>query len=246
MLLFYEVITRAGRRLHLSYPGLDEKGQPLLASPYLGELEDVCGGKVERFRIDDLRPIPQEGAAAGATDQRILAVAHAAKIAVERQVAAAGSTPRPNAKPNSVPIDQVGMLAGLAASPATRAVFENILAGLAATSSRGERETFGPYEGILGPATHGALKARFGAETRFSASRLEQYQGCPFRFFLSDVLKLKPVEAVGVAIDPLSRGSTLHDALARLHREVNQCWGVPRRPPRRRPRSRLARPWLAC
>ncbi len=223
MLLFYEVITRAGRRLHLSYPGLDEKGQPLLPSPYLGELEDVCGGKVERFRIDDLRPIPRDGTVAGATDQRILAVAHAAKIDVCRAATGAGSTTPPSSKPSSARNDQTDMLAGLAANPATRPLFENILAGLAATSSRGERETFGPYEGILSPATHAALLARFGEKTRFSASRLEQYQGCPYRFFLSDVLKLQAVEEVGVTIDPLSRGSTLHDALARLHREVNQA-----------------------
>ena len=33
MLLFYEAVTRATRRLYLSYPALDKRGQPLLPSP---------------------------------------------------------------------------------------------------------------------------------------------------------------------------------------------------------------------
>ena len=39
MLLFYEAITRAGKRLYLSYPALDESAQPLLPSPFLREVE---------------------------------------------------------------------------------------------------------------------------------------------------------------------------------------------------------------
>ena len=35
MLLFYEAITRAGKRLYLSYPALDESAQPLVAQPVL-------------------------------------------------------------------------------------------------------------------------------------------------------------------------------------------------------------------
>ncbi|HEY4313722.1 MAG TPA: PD-(D/E)XK nuclease family protein [Pirellulales bacterium] len=213
MLLFYEVITRARRRLHLSFPGLDEKGQPLLASPFLGELEEACGGKVERFRIDDLRPIPHRALAAGGTDQRILAVAHAAGIDVTR-----------GAKDHA--IDATGLLAGLATEP-TRPLFENIEAGLAAIVSRADRVDFGPFEGMLGSAATRMLQADFGPQVRFSASRLEQYQQCPYRFFLSNVLSLRPVEELNVSIDPLSRGATLHEALARLHREVNSAVGRP-------------------
>src|SRR5439155_23187904 len=35
MLLFYQVVTRARRRLVLSYPAVDEKGQALLPSSFL-------------------------------------------------------------------------------------------------------------------------------------------------------------------------------------------------------------------
>ncbi len=216
MLLFYEVVTRAKRYLHLSYPGLDDKGQPLLPSPYLGELEDACGGQLARFRVEDLRPLPHDGVASSAAEQRILAVAHAAGIEVSRGA---------NASDPTSPVDPAPLLAGLATRPDTRPVFENIMAGLTATSSRAGHENFGPYEGMLSEAARNSLAARFGAGVRFSASRLEQYQHCRFRFFLSDVLCIEPVEELAVAIDPLSRGLSLHDALARLHRELNQTLG---------------------
>jgi ATP-dependent helicase/nuclease subunit B len=221
MLLFYEVINRARRRLHLSYPGLDEKGQQLLPSPYLGELEDVCGGHMDRFRVEDLRPIPYDGIAASAKEQRILAVAQAAGIEVSRSG---------NGSSSFAPLEPGRLLAGLHGQPDTRPVFENILAGLTANSSRSGNDAFGPYEGMLSAGARASLAVRFGPEVRFSASRLEMYQRCPFRFFLADVLRLEPMEELSVAIDPLSRGSELHEALARLHREVNQKLGRPASP----------------
>ena len=48
MLLFYEVITRATRRLYLSYPALDESAQPLSPSPFLTEVEEACGRETIR------------------------------------------------------------------------------------------------------------------------------------------------------------------------------------------------------
>ena len=47
MLLFYEAITRAGKRLWLSYPALDDSAQPLLPSPFLREVEQAFGDTEE-------------------------------------------------------------------------------------------------------------------------------------------------------------------------------------------------------
>jgi ATP-dependent helicase/nuclease subunit B len=208
MLLFYEVVTRARRRLYLSYPGLDDKGQPLLASPYLTELEHVLRGKAARCRVEDLSPIPRNDCIASLRDQRIEAVAHAAGIAGERT------------------IEPARLLANVAASPASRSLFENLLAGLLAIHGRAAREGFGPFEGLLtGPAARERLAARFGPDVRWSASRLEKYRKCPYQFFLAEVLGIAPVEELSLATDHLARGSTLHDALARLHRELNQTQG---------------------
>ena len=61
MLLFYEAMTRAGQRLYLSYPALDAAAQPLLPSPFLGEVEEAFApGGIPRVERADLSPIPQD------------------------------------------------------------------------------------------------------------------------------------------------------------------------------------------
>ena len=43
MLLFYEVINAATTRLWLSYPSVDESGEPLTPSPFVAEVVRACG-----------------------------------------------------------------------------------------------------------------------------------------------------------------------------------------------------------
>ena len=43
MLLFYEAVTSATRRLYLSYPAVGESGEPLAPSPYLKEVSRRWG-----------------------------------------------------------------------------------------------------------------------------------------------------------------------------------------------------------
>jgi uncharacterized protein YajQ (UPF0234 family) len=75
MLLFYETITRATRRIVLSYPGLDGKAQPLLPSPYLTELERCCGPtEITRTRDNSLSPVPSSGRAHCPREERLKAV----------------------------------------------------------------------------------------------------------------------------------------------------------------------------
>ena len=61
MLLFYETITSATRRLYLSYPAVDESGEPLTPSPYLKEVQQACGATpIARFEQIDLSPVPDQ------------------------------------------------------------------------------------------------------------------------------------------------------------------------------------------
>ena len=78
MLLFYEAVTRATRRLWLSYPALDGRGQPLLPSPYLQEVEGACGKeRIARTERTDLSPVPLGEEPFSAAEFRVKAVAAA-------------------------------------------------------------------------------------------------------------------------------------------------------------------------
>ncbi|MBN2477276.1 MAG: PD-(D/E)XK nuclease family protein [Pirellulales bacterium] len=207
MLLFYEVVTRATKRLYLSYPALDGSAQPLAPSPYLLEVEQACGpGRIRRIEVADLSPIPADDEPLSAAAFRVKAVA----------TAIGGN---------------LSLLAGFLRDPQQEPLSRQVMAGLDLTQRRRDRDRFGPAEGVLtgGSAPQG-LAAAFPWERTYSATELEQYASCPYRFFLERVLRLEPIEELALAVDHKRRGWLMHDLLAMLHRRVNQALGRPGSP----------------
>ena len=206
MLLFYEVATRATRSLQLSYPALDEKAQPLLPSPYVGEMQRAMGPRLAAAPAIDLSPLPQTTQPQSPADFRLLSVSQALK-------------------------GDSRLLAALVRQPPSQQVGQQMLAALHMTGERAQRSGFGSFEGLLGSSAAKAwLTERFGPDRLFSASHLEQYAGCPYKFFLHNVLKLRELPDVGLEIDFAQRGWRLHNVLATLHRAINQLQGGPTSP----------------
>ncbi len=207
MLLFYELVTRATRRLVLSYPALDPSAQPLSPSPYLSEVARVCGpDRIARSGPPDLSVVPRSDDVFCPRDSRARAVADALD-------------------------GDATLLAELAGHPATQRAAENMLSSLRASSARQRGDSFGPYEGMLpGDAARQALRARYGPERCWSPSQLEQYASCPYQFFLDRVLHLEPAEDPVLEVDYLTRGRMLHALLCTLHRALNERSGGPSSP----------------
>lgn len=203
MLLFYEVVTRATRRLVLSYPALDPAAQPLAPSPYLSEVQRACGpGRIPRNGQPHLTSVPADDDVRSVRDFRVRAVSEAL----------AG---RP------------ALLAELAARPSTREMAENMLAALAMSEAR-YRESFGTYEGMLSsPAAGQKLAERFGSARCWSPSQLEQYAYCPFQFLLASVLGASPATEPSLGVDYMERGRLLHWVLSAAHRQWNELAGGP-------------------
>jgi RecB family exonuclease len=199
MLLFYEVVTRATRRLVLSYPALDARAQPLSPSPYLTELEQAFGlGRVQRSPVAELTSVPDSDDVLSMRELRVRAVSQA--LAGQRQ-----------------------LLEGLCRHPSARASAENLLAGLEVSRSRQQVASFGPYEGVLTSPSVGQLLAqRFGKEHCWSPSQLEQYAYCPYQFLLAHVLRIEPLEELEFEVDHRGRGQMLHWLLSALHRQLNE------------------------
>jgi ATP-dependent helicase/DNAse subunit B len=204
MLLFYEALTRATRRLYLSYPSLDEAAQPLSPSPYLIEVIQACGGReIVRAPAADLRPIPAGDEPLSAAQFRVKAVADAL-----------------------APSGDISLFAGLLQSK-----IANLPAGLETIILRQDRKDFGPAEGVfLGKPAQKLLAKEFPSKRCFTASELEQYASCPYRFLLQNILKLEPLEDITMQLDALERGRIVHEALALFHRRVNESFGRPASP----------------
>jgi ATP-dependent helicase/DNAse subunit B len=198
MLLFYEVLTRATRRLWLCYPAVDEAGQPLSASPFLQEVEQACGDTpIRRSESIDLTPLPPEEEPLSADALRIRAVADGL----------AGN---------------IALLAGLVRQEPSPGLAENMLAGLAALEERSRRDRFGSLEGMLqGSAALNVLAARFAPDRVFSVTDLEAYAECPFRFLMERVLAIEPLAEAELRPDYLARGRRMHEILAALHVRLN-------------------------
>ncbi len=78
------------------------------------------------------------------------------------------------------------------------------------------------YDGIVGsaPDVRQRLAGRFGPEYRWSASMLESYAKCPFRFYLERVVRIKPLADLGSDLSPTAKGSLIHTVLCRFTREL--------------------------
>lgn len=195
MLLFYEVLTRATWRLYLSYPALDESAQRLLPSPYLIEVERACGpGSVVRHEPSPLESTIPAGTPLSPQEMRVKGVADA--LAGSPQLLAA-----------ALQVDD----------PLTR----HLRAAWQTHIARSDRDVFGTWEGLIqGTAAVEQLAGRFGSEHCWSASDLEQYAYCPFRFLLERVLHVAPLADLQLDIDAANRGRLMHEALARVYRRL--------------------------
>lgn len=245
MLLFYEAITRATKRLYLSYPALDESAQPLLPSPFLGEVEEVFGpGAIRRVEQVDLSPVPLDDEPLSAAEFRVKAVATALEGNVALLAGLFGSSEggkgergekreegrekREDDTKNQPSSSSESLLpppSSLLSLPSA------IAAGLTLLHSRHDCERFGPAEGVIrGDGARRLLAAEYSAQRTFSATELERYASCPFRFLMERILKVEPIEDLSLEFDVLNRGRIVHEVLSRFHKNVNGRLGCPGSP----------------
>ena len=111
---------------------------------------------------------------------------------------------------------------------AVEASFGALARGREAAAQR-DSEQFTEFDGHV-PAA-GAILDPCAAGNAYSVTELENAAGCPYRFFLKRGLGLRPVDDgerdKEVWLDPLTRGSELHDIYAAL---LRRCRDAGRRP----------------
>jgi ATP-dependent helicase/nuclease subunit B len=198
LLLFYQLVTRANRQLILSYPAVDEKGQATLPSSFLQTLLDCFQpGAVE---IEEQRMLIERYDRAdplSPAELRVRSVSDAVAAGDERK--------------NDRILESVSP--DLTANLARAAVMARQRFG----------RDFGPFDGLVrDPAIVAELDQLVGPQQVFSPTALEDYILCPFRFFMSHVLRLQPLEDPTEEIEAAKRGMAYHRALARLHQRLHQ------------------------
>ncbi|QDV73123.1 PD-(D/E)XK nuclease family protein [Botrimarina mediterranea] len=192
MLHFYELCATPSQSLTFAYPALDSAAQPLMASPYVTDVERLFEPNALRAgQRPLLTAIDHEAAPASLRELRI----QAALQAVE------------------------GDTKSLAAYGAVRG--PALLDGLRSVDARARGDDFGPWEGVFASdAAALQLADRFGPGHPWSASRLELMATCPFKFFARHVLNMEPVGELALGVDYRRRGMVMHDALAECLTEL--------------------------
>lgn len=85
------------------------------------------------------------------------------------------------------------------------------------------------YDGLIGdlPGTKEWLCHRFGPTYQWSASMLEGYAQCPFRFYLERVVHIRPLADPGADLSPVARGNLIHAILCRFTRLMHDTGRYP-------------------
>ena len=111
--------------------------------------------------------------------------------------------------------------ADAAALPAVREGFPDLARGAAAEVARAS-DAFTAYDGLV-PEAGSRLDPRVSGAV-VSPTSLEDLAKCPFRYFLQRGLGLDPIDDSepnpDVWLDPMTRGSILHDLYATIMREI--------------------------
>jgi RecB family exonuclease len=82
------------------------------------------------------------------------------------------------------------------------------------------KSAWSAHDGLVAPP---ALLARHRLQARaYSASALQRFASCPYQFYLSTILRLEPREEAAPlsTLDPLTRGSMVHEMLAGIMRAL--------------------------
>jgi ATP-dependent helicase/nuclease subunit B len=91
---------------------------------------------------------------------------------------------------------------------------------LRARYARWQQTTWSPWDGLVKPGVLGrtALEAHHPTKRPFSPTSLEQYAACPYRFFLSAIVRLHPLEIPGEVeeLGPMEKGSMAHEVQFQL------------------------------
>lgn len=197
MLLFYSIVTRARKSLILSYPAVNSNGQPLSPSPYLTVLRELFDPRnLKVTRIEQLDPVPPVANMLSLEDLRVVATSEALH-----------KRPR--------------WFQTLVTVPGGWRTARSILAAIDMSIHRFQTRGFTNYEGLLAqPSNLQFLRERYSPDREFSATQLEGYAQCPFRFWVTDVLKIGEVESPARFTDYGLRGNIVHEVLVQLHSQL--------------------------
>lgn len=193
-LLFHDLLRRPRRELLLSFASTDETGDPMLPAAFVAAM-------LRMRQLEDTPPDVRqsmlldrfaEGPAYSKTERRIQAA---------RRLRFNPADPLPGSGMTERQIQALHRVRILA-------------------EHRFENKSFTPFDGCLSePQPRRHVELMFPAEKSFSASSLETYVDCPFKFWMNKVLGISATADPSDDLEAWMRGRAIHRGLLRHHRD---------------------------
>jgi ATP-dependent helicase/DNAse subunit B len=202
---FYQAACRATHRLYLTRPLADDGGGETTPSQFLVEVERVLGSGEIEYR----------DAPTGFDGETLLVATTPGELAraVVRAEwhANAGGDAR-------IPLPVLAALGRFAREerpgwPA--ALSESAVRRIDVERNR-ETRAFDEFDGRIGDRTLRRILHENYSNHTFSASELNEFGNCSFRFFVRRILDVRPRNDAALDLQALDRGILLHDVLRRL------------------------------
>ena len=197
-LLFYRAVCSPRRGLGVFYP--QQSGSETLApSPFVAELDDLLAPQPAADEVD--------------TAPGTLAELH---LALGRGLCAASDS--------DIAHDALALCGQATRLDDHAPVLRHLVRGLHISELRTNSESLGNYEGVLDEEPLlAALHTRLGAGHSFSATQLELYGRCPFRFFAQELLNLQPLHDPEEDDSALKRGNLVHRILYHFYADHGEA-----------------------
>ncbi|MEZ6045623.1 MAG: PD-(D/E)XK nuclease family protein [Planctomycetaceae bacterium] len=196
MLLFYSIITRARKKLFLSYPSVSSGGEPLFPAPYFQAVQELFTPEAAPLQhVGSLDPLPEPDSMLTFSDLRLVAT-------------------------QQVRQHKPALFAALFSQAVSTPAARTILTTAQMSQARFHTAGFTEYEGIVSNAHNlKLLQEHFTPDYQFSTRQLESFAECPFRFMYAELFQLRSLEPPEIRTDYQRRGIITHDILAALHRQ---------------------------
>lgn len=231
---FYQVVCRATQAVHLSYPTVGAEDQELVPSSFLAEIQRLVPATAPGGQHHIVISKGYDGTTLlQATSRSELvrqAVAVAAEIKRKRQGEIRLAEPAWERKHGQVlsPSETLSVVQDYLTQ---QSWLSDTLRQRQVTEDDRYGPEWTPFDGrITDSNLQLSLSQHFGEQYIFSATALNEYGACPFRFFARRVLKLRPRVNRALDLQALERGQILHDILRDFYRTIENRKSVEEKP----------------